>query len=454
MPKSARDGTDTPPRLGVVTAGALVVGSMVGTGVFTTSGFLLELLGSRSAVLITWALGGAVALCGAMVYAELGAMIPRVGGEYAYLSRAFPPVVGFVSGWIALLAGFAAPIAAGSVAFGRYLESAGVQLPWPVAGPALIMAVTLLHARDVLWAGRLQVALTAANLAAVVVLVIAGGATMLLGSAAAESPAGVSPAAMAGVSLPSPSLASMAVALVIVSYSYFGWNAAAYVAGEIRDPRRALPWALVGGTALVSGLYLALNAVFLSALPPQALAGRLEVAERAATALWGAGAGKTLSLIIAAILAASVSALVMTGPRVYLAMAEDGLFLRAFARRNARGAPWAGVLLQGLTALFFAATATFDGLLVYIGFTLSLSAAATVLAAVWLRRREPLALRPFRVPGWPLPALLFVAACAWMTAHSVSSRPRESVAGAATVLSGALAYWWWRGRGPRRGAPR
>jgi APA family basic amino acid/polyamine antiporter len=435
-----------PRLLSAWSAGALVVGSMVGTGVFTTSGLLMQLVGSRQAVLLIWALGGLVALCGATVYAELGALMPRVGGEYVYLSRAFHPVFGFISGWIALLAGFAAPVAAGSVAFGRYLHAAGLPLPRGVAEAGLILACTLLHARDVLWAGRLQLALTALNVLLLLTLTGFGAWSLLTGASGGSS--SLADVAAAG---PSPSLVGVAVGLVIVSYSYFGWNAAAYVAGEIRDPQRTLPRVLLGGTLLVTGLYVALNAAFVHALAPAALAGKLEVAELAARALWGEGPARALSLVIAGILAASVSALVMTGPRIYLAMAEDGLFASIFARRNLRGAPSAGVVLQGVLALFFALTATFDSLMVYIGFTLTLSAGATVLAGLWLRLRQPDLPRPYRAPLWPLPPLLYIAMCLWMTGHAALERPRETAAGAATIALGAAAYWLWQQRRGRSG---
>jgi basic amino acid/polyamine antiporter, APA family len=447
--RAARSPPGSPPSrpLSAWSAGALVVGSMVGTGVFTTSGLLMQLAGSRQGVLLIWALGGLVALCGAAVYAELGALMPRVGGEYVYLSRAFHPMVGFVSGWIALLAGFAAPVAAGSVAFAGYLRAAGLPLPVGVAEAALIVAFTALHALEVVWAARLQLALTILNVALLLALTGFGAWSLLTGAGSGSSLLIDAP-----VAAPSLSWVGLAVGLVIVSYSYFGWNAAAYVAAEIREPQRTLPRVLVGGALLVTGLYVALNAVFVHALPPAALAGKVEVAQLAARALWGEGPARALSLVIAGILAASVSALVMTGPRIYLAMAEDGLFAQIFARRNVRGAPSAGVLLQGVLALFFALTATFDGLIVYIGFTLTLSAGATVLAAVWLRLRQPDLPRPYRTPLWPLPPLLYILLCLWMAGHAALERPAETAAGAATVALGAAAYWLWRRRrGQSRG---
>jgi basic amino acid/polyamine antiporter, APA family len=411
---------------------------MVGTGVFTTSGFLLAELGSRWAVLLVWVVAGGLALAGAAVYGELGAMMPRVGGEYVYLSRAFHPVVGFLAGFVSLVAGFAAPMAAGASAFGDYLATAWPGAPARLAGYALLVAVTALHARDVAGAGRLQALVTGLNLVAIVVFVAVVGVAVVVGS----SPAPAAPSA----ALPAPSTGAFAVSLVFVSYAYFGWNAAAYVAGELREPQRTLPRVLIAGCALVTLLYVVLNAVVLAAVPAGLGAGKLEIAHVAATHTLGPTAARLLSALIALVLAGSVSALAMTGARVCVAMAEDGLFFRALARRNRAGAPTAAVLCQGALALLLARTATFDSLLVYVGFTLSLSAAATVAGALMLRRTQPDAARPFRTPGWPLVPLLFVGLSIWITAHAVARRPHESLAGAGTLALGVLLYSLWRRR--------
>jgi APA family basic amino acid/polyamine antiporter len=440
------------PALGKLTvtgASALVIGSMLGTGTFTTSGFLLSQVGEPWAVLLVWVVGGVVALSGAAVYAELGAMMPRVGGEYVYLSRAFHPIVGFLSGWIALLVGFSAPIAAGATAFGRYLHAAWPGASAGLAAALLVVAVTLLHARDVEGASRLQTLVTALNVLAVVGLIVLGAAALLTGGHGAAP----LPAPPTGPALPAPSFGGVAVALVFVSYSYFGWNAAAYVTAELRRPQRDLPRALLLGCGLVTALYVALNAILLQAVPPAALAGQVEVAHLAARALFGETAARLLSVLICVVVAASVSALVMTGPRVYLAMAEDGVFFSGLARRNRRGAPTAGTLVQGGLALALTLTATFEPLLVYIGFTLSVSAAATVLAAVVLRRREAGATRPYRTPLWPLPAVVYFALACWMTVYGVARQPLPTLAGLATIGAGAIFFLLWRRRARRRPDP-
>jgi APA family basic amino acid/polyamine antiporter len=421
--------------LGVTHALALVVSSMVGTGVFTTTGLMLGTLRSPAEVLAAWAVAGALALAGAAVYAELGAMMPRAGGEYVYLSRAYHPAAGFLGGWIALVVGFSAPVAASALAFGRYIEAIAPGAPGRAGAAALVAATTALHARSVRRAGALQALLTALVVAVVVAFVVAAPASGRL--------AGARLVATTGDGF---RLGGFAVALVYAAYAYFGWNAAAYVAGELRAPDRTLPRALVGGAALVTLLYVALNAVFLAAAPRDALVGRVEVGDVAARALWGPRGGAALSALVALALAGSVSALVMTGARVVKAMADDGALFAALGRASARGAPWAAVLVIGALAELGVATAAVDPLLVYAGFTLTLSAAATVAAAFVLRWREPAAPRPHRALAWPWSGLAFLAMAAFMLGLAARERPAETLAGAATLAAGGVAWAAWRRR--------
>jgi APA family basic amino acid/polyamine antiporter len=391
-------------------------------------------------VLAAWIVAGVLALSGAAVYAELGTMMPRAGGEYVYLSRAFHPAAGFISGWIALIVGFAAPAAAGALAFGHYVQTIAPAVPARVAAAVLLVAVTALHARDVRRAGAMQAVLTGTIVAVSVLFV---GAAIASGRLVWAGAAGGVPTGGAG---------GFAVALVYASYAYFGWNAAGYVAGEVRDPDRALPRALLGGAAVVTVLYVAINAVFLASAPASALAGQIEVGNVAARALFGARGGALLSALVALALAGSVSALALTGPRVVQAMASDGVFFRALARTNARGAPWPAVLLQGALALLGVATAAVGPLLVYAGFTLTLSAGATVAGAFVLRRREPEAARPHRALAWPWSGICFLLLAAFMLGLAVREQPVETLAGVATLAAGGVTWALWRQRINRQDA--
>lgn len=418
-------------RLGLTAAVALVVANMIGTGIFTTTGFMVADLGQAQPVLIGWILGGVLALCGAAVYGELGAMMPRVGGEYVYLREAYHPWLGFMSGWISLIAGFSAPIAAAAMAFERYCTALFPETPSKWIALALIAVLTLLHTADVQLGSRVQTFFSALKVVLILGFV---GAGMTVGKG------DWSHFADAGVGLSSVATGAFAVSLVFVSFSYSGWNAAAYLAGEIRDPARNLPRALLLGTSIVTILYLSLNVLFFYAVPPAELAGVAEVGDRAARALFGDEAGRALSTLIALALVSAVSAMVMAGPRVYTAMAEDGMFPRIFGVRNARGAPAFSVVLQGALAAVFVLVAQLAPLIRYIGFTLSLFAALTVAGAFVLRLREPDRPRPYRTWGWPLTPLLFLILSLWMTAYMFVEKPVESLAGVATIAASGLLY--------------
>jgi APA family basic amino acid/polyamine antiporter len=432
----------TAPRLGSLHTAAIVVGSMIGTGVFMTTGYVLQDVPSPVLVLAVWAAAGLLALCGAAVYAELGTMMPRVGGEYVYLSRAYGPAFGFLSGWVALTAGFAAPTAAGAIGFATYLRTVAPGLPETPIAVAVVALFTAAHMADVRFGAHLQSALAAVVVAVIAVFV---AAAFTAGRGDWSNLATAAPAVRAGGGV--AVAGGLAVALVQVSYSYSGWNGAAYVAGEVHDPGRTLPRGLVLATGLVTALYLALNLVLVYALPAAALSGKREVAHAAAVALFGPKGAVVISSLVALTSAGLVSALLLSGPRVVVAMAHDGVFFRALGWTNARGAPTVAVALQGGLAVIAVLTATYDRILVYVGFALTLNAAAAVGAAFVLRRREPAADRPYRAALWPASGLLFLALSAFMLVFAVRERPLETGAALATLVGGGIAYAAWRRRG-------
>ncbi len=417
-------------RISGVHATALVVANMVGTGIFTTSGFLIADLGRPLYVLGLWLLGGLAALCGALVYAELGSALRRAGGEVVFLARAWHPSVAFAAGWISLVVGFAAPVAASSMAFGTYLHAA-TGAPPLVAAVLLIIVVSFAHAGDVRLGGRFQLVVTGVKLALLFLLL---GASLL---SDALDPSRLF-AEAEGVT---PSWSAAAVGLIFVSYAYSGWNAAAYLAGEIDDAERNIPRALLIGSSFVTVLYLALNALFFSAAPAVALAGKVEVGHIAAVHLFGEDIGRAFSTAIALALVSSVSAMILAGPRVAVFLAEERLLPAALGRRRAGGSPVVAVISQAVLAIICALTATFDSLLVFVGFTLSVTAAATVLGAWRLRITEPELERPFRTPLWPLPAIVFVGLATWMVAFSLSERPKAALAGLVVLLLVGVGAW-------------
>jgi APA family basic amino acid/polyamine antiporter len=419
---------DNGRRLGLSSATALVVANMVGTGVFTTSGILIADLGSAWLVLLVWVLGGTVALLGALCYGALARHIPESGGEYVFLSRTLHPALGYLAGWVSLLVGFAVPLGAVAFAFGQYMSAlGGVASASPrLTGTLVILVAAAVHAVSVTAGARAQAIAVGVEL---VVIALFTGFGM--GQLAHEG--------LHNVAAPGR-IAGLGVALVIVSYSYQGWNAAVYVGGEVAQPRKNLPRAMVLGTVLVTALYLGLNAVFVLGAPASLLAGKVDVGRIAALVLGGPRLATLVSGLIAFVLAICVSSLAMAGPQVAARMAADGFLPRALAVRPGRP-PRVALLAQTVIAIVALWTAAFASLLTYVGFTLSLMTAATVLGLVWQRHERGPALE---VPGWPWVPALFLVFVLGATAFTVAERPRESLVGLSTLALGLLAYWLQR----------
>jgi APA family basic amino acid/polyamine antiporter len=416
------------------TALLLVIANMVGTGVFTTLGFQADGVPDGAALLLLWAVGGLVALCGALSYAELAAALPRSGGEYHFLSRIYHPVLGRLAGLISVTVGFSAPVALAAMALGRY---AGTFLPveplW--IGLVTVLGVTALHAFDVRLGGRFQVAATLVKVAVILLFCAAG---LLHTPVAGSLPLAPTPDSLAAVFS-----APFGLSLIYVSYAYSGWNAAAYIVDEVRSPQHTVPRALVRGTLIVTGLYLLLNLTFLRTTGLDELAGTLEVGALSAHNIFGASGGVILSLVLSLLLVSTISAMVLAGPRVLEVIGEDVPALRALSVRNRRGAPTRAVLLQQGLAVGFILTDAFEAVLTLTGFTLTLFALLTVLGVFRLRRREPDLPRPFRVPLYPLPPLMFVLISGATLLVVLWQQPLAVLVGSGLLGLGA---WWLRRR--------
>ncbi len=415
-------------RLGIPSASALVIANMIGAGVFTTSGFALADLGSREYVMLAWFVGGIIALCGALSYGALGRRFPESGGEYLFLSRMLHPMAGFLAGWVSLLAGFTAPIAAAALSLQAYIAySIELDLRPEWIGTGAIATAGLIHGlrfREGVW---LQNGAVALKLVLIFGFVAFGLSSLPERTVeAAEAPEFV--------------WGAFAVTLVWISFSYSGWNAAVYIAGEIREPERNLGRSLLLGTSAVMVLYLGLNAVFLYSVPIDELAGRAEVGAIAASALGGERLVKAVTLIVSLALFTSIWSMVMAGPRVYGKMAEDGLFPRFF--RADEATPTMAIGLQTVTAIVVVWLSSLAELFSYIGFTLGISAAVTVLSLLVLRMRE--GADRVHVPGYPIVPLVFVLATFWAACFIVMREPIQALAGLGTALLGIPVYFWMK----------
>jgi APA family basic amino acid/polyamine antiporter len=438
-------------QLGLISATALVVSNMIGTVIFTGTGFLAGQLGSPNLVLSIWVVGGVVAFLGAICYSELGINFPSSGGEYVYLTRAFGPTWGFMTGWASFFAGFSAPIAAAALAFSEYLghffpalsqDNAPVILgsgEWAIrlggaqaAACGLVAVFTVLNVFGVQRVARVQNVLTGAKVLVLLTFIVLG---FTIGHGSTSNFA-----ATATRDVTTPLIAQFAISLVWVYVAYSGWNAATYVAEELRQPARTLPMALGIGAALVTALYLLLNLVFLYAAPLEDMKGKEAVGAFAASRLFGPEIAGIFAGLMALSLMSTVNAMVTIGPRVYYAMARNGAFPAIAAKVHPRfHTPVAAIVAQGVCTMLMTLT-PFPQLVVYIGITLNFFTVMSVISMFLFRRR----------PGWqklrvvsfayPLFPVLFILVGAWMTYQGIVLKPYIALATGVTLATGALVY--------------
>lgn len=444
-------------RLGPLDGAAVVVSNVIGSGIFLLPAVVAQLVPHPGWMLGVWVAGGALAFAGAMAYAELATLRPRAGGEYVYLREAFGPLTGFLTGWTSFVAGFSGAIAVGAVGLasylGRFLTAAGdtrslASLPLgPITFSVSPQAIVALSAIGGLTAvhvvglgpGRLVQNLLAGMKVALLVTFVALGFTLGQGSAAHFS---AEPGAVVG--------SSWLLALLPVMFAYSGWNAAAYLAGEIRDPGRNVPLALGLGTVVVVAIYVLLILLYLYALPVaefDIVGGN--VADTVAERLFGPVVAAPIAAASVVMIAASVSAMVFAGPRVYFAMAQDGLFLSAAATVDPRfRTPATAIVAQSVWAGLLVLTGTFQQLVSYTSFAVTLFAGVAVVALFVLRFREPGAQRPFKAWGYPVAPLVFVLTSAAMVANAIWRNPAPSAAGLVVIAAGVPVYFFMR-RGRR-----
>ncbi len=417
------------------TATAIAVADMIGIGVFTSLGFQLASIPSGFSILMLWIVGGLAALSGALAYAELAVAFPRSGGEYNFLSRIYHPALGFMAGWISATVGFAAPVALAAMAFGEYFAGVVPGAPPLLLGLVVAWGVTLVHFLGVRTGSTFQNLSTLIKVALIVAFIVVGF------SVAEPQPVSFLPQpGDLGYILSAP----FAVSLVFVMYSYSGWNAATYIAGDVREPERTMPTAMLVATLVVMALYVLLNAVFLYTTPMAAMAGQLNVAQIAGEHIFGATGGRVVAGLICIGLVSAISAMMWIGPRVTVAMGEDFPLLRVFSQRAPNGVPVAALSLQISVVTVLLLTQSFEAVLDFIQFSLTLCSFLAVLGVIVLRIQRPELPRPYKVWAYPVTPLVFLGVTGFMMYYLVSERPAQSLASLALTGSGLALYFMSR----------
>lgn len=406
---------------------------MIGVGVYTTSGYTLLALGNPTQVIVAWLVAGVIAICGAIGYASLASRFTQSGGEYLFLSRTWHPVAGLMAGWVSLLAGFTGAIAAAALGLEYYLAPMlpEAQLPACTLAIACVVVAAILHTIGVRTAARIQDLIVVLKLLMIVGFIVfaISSAQTWDGLAAVDSPA----------SPPSKTfdLLEFANQLVWISFSYLGFNAAIYVSGEVIRPERTVPRAMIAGTILVTFLYVVLNAIFVLAPSAEAITSeenRAQVAAVAAQAIGGPQFAAFVRIVIVISLFTSVSALVMTGPRVYAKMADDGFLPKWFSFRGAT--PASAIWFQALLAVVAIYISSLQNLLGYLGMTLSLCSALTVSMLFVLRRRQS----SIWMPAYGIPAAIYVLATLVLAVLYGIGKPGSALAAVITLLAGVIVY--------------
>lgn len=418
-------------KIGFYTAISLVIANMIGTGVFTSLGFQLFDIHSVFTILVLWLLGGVISFCGALVYGELGVAIPRSGGEYVYLSKLMHPSVGFLSGWVSSTVGFAAPVALASMALGTYVHKIIPQINITVCALIVVAIITIIHSTNLKVGSGFQKILTLLKVVVIIGFILAG---------LIHTPGHQITIAPQPTSINEIFSAGFWVSLIYVSYAYSGWNAASYLVGDMENPQKNLPKALLLGTLIVTVIYVLLNFVFLYSTPMAELTGVLEIGHVSAAHVFGATIGKLMSIIIAFLLLSSISAMIMAGPRIIKSMGEDLPMLSVLARTNKNNVPYAAVITQSCITVLLIISAQFESVLTFVGFSLSIFTFLTV-SSVFILRAKKIPNTGYKTWGYPVTPILFLLLNAFTIYFVFKQKPTESLLGLLNVAIGGLIYF-------------
>jgi len=449
--------TELRRQIGLFDAVMLIAGDMIGTGIFISTGVIAETLPSPGGILLVWIFGGLLALTGALSCAELSASLPYAGGDYNYIREAYGKLMGFLSGWSSFLVTFSGAIAFLAVTFNGFMsffipilgsEAAffssqflGLSInitPGTLFSIAVVLLISALHCIGVRQGTLMQNFLSILKIGALLGII---GLGVLFGEG--------------DVTHFRPlfdwekitDFSVLAAAFIPVIFAYSGWNAVIYIAGEVKNPEHNLPRALLWANLIVIGLYLAINMVYIYAVPVTEMKGALRVSEVATTALFGYQTSAAITAVITVSILGALNVVTMLGPRIYYAMAKDGVFFRRLDYVHPSfGTPTNAIILQALWACILIITGTFGTLFTYVSVIITLFSALTVGSVIVLRYKRPDLKRPYRLWGYPIAPVLFIAAHLWIVWGSVTEKPFESLIGLFIVCLGIPAYLVWQNR--------
>lgn len=428
----------------------IVIANMIGSGIFLTSGLLMKDLGNPWVMILLWIIGGGIALCGALSYGELGAAIPRAGGEYAFLSRLFHPLFGFLSGWVSFLVGFSAPIAFSAIGFSEYLTRAFPQLLSlgifestfeavvlkKFYAILVIIVFTMIHLRGIEFGTKVQNFLTLLKIVLIVGLIVIG---FSLGNGNVEHFSQGK-----NFRLDFGGWKTIGLSLMWIMFAYSGWNASAYIGSEVKNPKKNLPRSLILGTGIVILLYLGLNLLYIYAASPEDMSGVESIGGLAAGNLFGKSFGNLFSILISFALFSSLSAFIILGPRVYYSMARDGYFFKFAAKvHKDYHVPSKSIMLQCAIAAIIVLTGTLEQILTYMGFSLGIFPILAVIGVFKLRRLKK---STYKMPGFPVIPSLYLLAGVSILILGFMRQPVPSSIAILTVLTGIPVYFMFKKR--------
>jgi len=429
--------------IGPFTASSLVVANMIGAGILTTTGLMANHLPSPFWILLCWIYGGLIAMAGALCYAELGTRMPEVGGEYIYLKKLFHPVLGFLTGWTSLIVGFSVPIASSGLGFAEYMfagfdffaehgSSLEVMLK-KLTAIFIILLFTSIHYLGTKVGSKVQNVLTVIKIISVLGLASLG---LILGGGSWSNLTN-------NVNEPF-TVISIGTAMMFVMFSFSGWNASTYIAGELKNPKKSIPISLALGTLAVIIIYLAINFFILHSVPYSELKGNIAVLEIASVKAFGEWMGNGLSLLVGIALLSSLSAFIMIGPRVYFAMARDGLFLPFASKLHPKyGVPGRSILIQAMIAILMVSIGSYEQLIIYIGFALNIFPWLAIIGIFIARKRKIGDSTAVKTWGYPIVPIFFLISSLGLMVFNYINRPVESSAAIITVLLGIPFYHFW-----------